>query len=225
MKHSPFDPRKAVTFDLSRGVVHFGVDGEHRAQDTARGGSGASGKGRALIVPAIALVALAQAAGEAATRELGRSLGRELGARVAQRTEGSEQLRGSSIEVVAAALAAEMAVVGLGELSFEGWGKALLAVVYHAPEGAELLVSAVIEGLLSAATGRELRTLPLSPSSRPLAAGDSRASEPPSTGAPTRILIGNVATIERVIGWLGAGVSWGEAITRLHAPREGGAPS
>ncbi|MBI2391828.1 MAG: hypothetical protein HYV09_19715 [Deltaproteobacteria bacterium] len=159
-----------------------------------------------MIVPAAALGVLAAAAGETATRELGRTLGRSLGARVAERLSASGgHVRDASLEAVLEGLAGELAIVGLGALSMERWGRALLVCVSDAPvEGAigDALLAAVIEGMLAAASGRELRTLPVA-----------------REGARLRVLVANVASIERVGEWLGQGLSWGDALVRLHAPR------
>jgi len=194
VEHSPFDPKKAVTFDLPNGQVRLasGADDSHRETDN----------GRAVIVPAAALGVLAAAAGETASRELGRSIGRSLGARVHARLD----VRGGSLDAVVTELATELALVGLGTLSVERWGRALIVCVSDSPLGGatgDALLAAALEGMLSSASGRELRTTPLA-----------------REGAQLRVLVGNVASIERVIGWLAEGVSWGDAITRLHAPRE-----
>ncbi len=187
MKHTPFDPKKAVTFDLPHGEVRTGDAAS--PSDTAR----------ALIVPEGSLAALASAAGETATQELGRSIGRTLGSRVASRMSGAESVRGAGLEEVTAELAAEVAVHGFGELSFERWGKALVAVVHHPPPACGKMIAPLIEGLLSAATGRTLRTLTLTRETDPL-----------------RVLVARGESVDRVAGWLGEGVSWGDAITRLH---------
>jgi hypothetical protein len=82
---------------------------------------------------------------------------------------------------------------------------ALIVTVSNSPvEGpaGDVLLAAVIEGMLGAASGRDVRTLPLSRDQGLL-----------------RVLVANVASIERVVAWIAEGVSWGDAITRLHAPR------
>lgn len=190
MEHSSFDPNKAVTFDLPAGQVRLAAGTDNDA---------------AVIVPAAALSAVATAAGETATRELGRAMGRMLGARVSNRLESPARVRDASLDRVVAELATELAIVGLGTLSLERWGRALVVTVSDSPvEGAagDTLLAAVVEGMLGAASGREVRTLPLARDGRML-----------------RVLVANVASIERVIGWMNDGVSWGDAITRLHAPR------
>ena len=179
-----------VTFDLAHGQVQLGE------------GSHSNDSGRAVIVPADALAKLTQAAGEVATQELGRALGRTLGERVARRLSGTEKVRESAPDLVTTELATELAMVGLGELGFERWGKALLAVVHNAPAGCDRLLTAVLEGALGAATSREVRAMVVA-----------------RQGDEVRLFVGNVASIERVLAWLGEGIGWGDAITRLHGPR------
>jgi hypothetical protein len=192
VEHSSFDPKKAVTFDLSAGQVRLAAGTD---TDTHR----------AVIVPAAALSAVANAAGETATRELGRTIGRALGARVADRLENPAAVREAALDRIVAELAAELAIVGLGTMALERWGRALIVTVTDAPvEGmaGDVLLAAVIEGMLCAASGRNVRTLPVYRS-----------------GNLVRVLVANVASIERVVAWMGEGISWGDAITRLHAPR------
>jgi hypothetical protein len=182
------DPKKAVTFDLANGQVRLGPSEEPEASDTRR----------AVIVPAAAFSALIAAAGEVAARDLGRALGRGIGDRVRTRMS----VREAGVEQVTSELATELALVGLGTLAFERWGRALVAVVGAAPvEGAtgDAFIAATLEGALAAASGRELRTLPLA-----------------RMGNELRVLVANVATIERAHGLIAEGASWGDAITRLH---------
>ncbi len=194
MKHS-FDAKKAITFDLPTGQVRL-TSGTDSATDT----------GRSVIVPADALATIAAVAGDTATRELGRTLGRTLGLRVrsrvgAEESSSEERVRNASIEDVVVELSTELAIAGFGTLGVERWGRALVLLVIGAPPS-DVLLAAIVEGMLSTATGRDLRTTPLA-----------------RDGDRLRVLVGNVASIERVIGWLGEGTSWGDAITRLHAPR------
>jgi hypothetical protein len=199
VKHSSFDAKKAITFDLPTGQVRLasGVSGEVD--------SGAD-IGRSVIVPAEALATIAAVAGETATRELGRALGRSLGLRVRARVghadaDSDQRVRDASIEDVVHELSTELAISGFGTLGLERWGRALVLVVMGAPPS-DVLLAAIVEGMLATATGRDVRTTALA-----------------RDGENLRVLVGNVASIERVIGWLSEGTSWGDAITRLHAPR------
>lgn len=205
MEHSSFDPQKksqmAVTFDLPNGQVRLGAPDDSRAPgevDTAR----------SVIVPADALAAIATAAGDAAASELGRAIGRTLGARVRARL--GDAVRDGSVEAVLTELAAELALVGLGTLAIERWGRALVIRQSGAPfEGSgpcdALLVSA-IEAMVCAASGREVRALRL-------------ASDGEGSGRVLRVLLASAGAIDRVSAWLAEGVTWGDAITRLHAPK------
>jgi hypothetical protein len=183
VEHSSFDPKKAVTFDLPNGQVRL---------------TEASDNERAVIVPAAALATVVAAAGETASRELGRSLGRTLGGRVAGRIGN---VREAKLDDVLGELATELAIVGLGTMAIERWGRALVVAIDRAPIENDPFLAAVVEGMLAAASGRELRTVPLS-----------------REGTRLRVLVGNVASIERVVSWLAEGTAWGEALTRLHDP-------
>jgi hypothetical protein len=179
--------RPGVTFDLAHGQATLGVG------DT----------GRVVVVPAQALVQLANAAGDVATIALGHALGKELGLRASARLSGSAAVRDAAVEPVVRELATELASVGLGTFGFEQWGRALVAIVDDAPEGSDVLLGAVVETMVATATGRELvRTHKLS-----------------RDGARLRLLVANVTSVERVVAWMGEGVAWGDAITRLHSPR------
>ena len=150
---------------------------------------------------------LANAAGDVATIALGHALGKELGNRVCARLSGSPGVREAAAEAVTRELATELATVGLGTFGFEQWGRALVATVDDAPEGGDVLLGAIVESMIAAATGRELlRTHKLS-----------------RDGARLRLLVANVTSIERVVSWMAGGAAWGDAVTRLHAPRGEGA--
>jgi len=69
-----FDPSKAVTFDLTRGLVHV---------------EGAPGPTPGVLVPAEALLALAGAAGAEPAGAFARRLGEAMGRRVAVRLSGA----------------------------------------------------------------------------------------------------------------------------------------
>ena len=177
VEHSSFDPKKAVGFDLANGQVCL------------------SDNERAVIVPAGALSAVLAAAGETAARELGRAMGRTLGGRL-----GS--VRDQPVENVVSLFARELAIVGLGTLSLERWGRALVITVSDAGVENDAFIAALIEGMLASASGRDLRTHPLG-----------------REGSTVRVLVANVAAIERVVTWMADGTSFGDAIVRLHAPR------
>ncbi len=125
-----FDPSKAVTFDLSHGLVHL------------------EGAGARVLVPADALFALAGAAGAEAGAALARSMGEAMGRRVASRLT-TEGVATASVEVVVEHLGGELALAGLGSLGLERWGRAAVLVVDQSPLGAG--GDALLEGVLAAA--------------------------------------------------------------------------
>jgi hypothetical protein len=187
MSPSPFDPTKAVTFDLTRGLVRLD-------DDSAR-----------ILVPASALLSLVKAAGPQAATAFAQALGQPLGARVAARLAGVDSLRASAPETVIDHLGGEMALVGLGSLALERWGRALLLVVDRSPLAQDdfSLLGAVLEGALQGATGRPVHCVLL------------------NGGAQCRFLVTSEAAAIKAREWLQGGVSWGEVLARLHTPAGG----
>ena len=183
MSPTSFDPTKAVTFDLTRGLVRLD-------DDSAR-----------ILVPASALLALLKAAGPQAASAFARSLGEPLGARVAARLSGADALRAAPPETVIDQLGGELALVGLGSLALERWGRALLLVVERSPLAEDAsLVGWLLEGALLGATGRAVHCVLL------------------SGGTQCRFLITGEAAALKAREWLQGGVSWGEVLARLHTP-------
>jgi hypothetical protein len=185
MNHVPFDPSKAVTFDLARGLVQ---------QEGAPSG---------LIVPAAALAALAHAAGPEASQAFARAVGEAIGRRVALRLAAADGVRGAGAAAVVEHLGGELAITGLGSLGLERWGRALVLVIDQSPLGAagDALLESVLAGALAAAAGEV--------SSVTVLARD---------GGRARFLVTSRAGIDKVRAWLNEGVSWGDALVRLHAP-------
>jgi hypothetical protein len=178
---APFDPTHTLKFDLGRGRVS--VD-----NSTLR-----------LVLPADALQKLCESAGEEATRDFGRSLGTEMGRRVANRLPAIQL---ASIEDVVEHLGGEMALMGLGSLSVERWGKALVFVVSDGPFGSagEAFVSAILQGAMQRALSREVTALLLS-----------------REGARARFLATSAQVSSKVEAWLASGVKWGEALAQLQS--------
>lgn len=189
MSPSPFDPTKSVTFDLAKGLVRLDDDSPR------------------LLVPVNALLALTKSVGPAATASFARALGESLGERVARRLAGIDSLRASAPETVIDHLGGEMALVGLGSLSIERWGRALILVVDRSPLAQDdtSLLAGVLEGAIHQATGRAVRCVLL------------------SSGTQCRFLITGEAAASKAREWLSSGVSWGEVLARLHAPNGGAA--
>lgn len=177
-----FDPTRAVVFDL--------VQGQLRDDE---------GVGR-LNVPADALLRLCAAAGSEAARDFGRSLGTELGRRIVRRLGDAAQ--SASTEAWVEHLGGELALVGLGNMRFESWGKALVASIASFPHGAEALIAAVLEGALQRALGRDVVAVPLGASDETL-----------------RLAILHPRAATKVRDWLSTGSSWSQVLERLHDSR------
>jgi hypothetical protein len=173
-----FNPSGSVSFDLVKGRVDCG--GDH------------------VLIAADALMDLCRAAGDEAVSDFGRRLGTALGRRVADRL--GEGVSSVSMEVVLDHLGGELAVMGLGSLGLERWGRALVLTLDGGPFGQQLdkLLGAILEGALQRGFGRECRALKLMRDDRQV-----------------RFLIANPSSASRVSEWLGSGVSYGEALTRL----------
>jgi hypothetical protein len=172
-----FDPKHAVRFDLPHGAVRAGGEGE-----------------RVLLVPTNALDDLVLSAPAAAVEALGRALGSAIGRRAAGRMDPQS----APIDAFVAQLAGEAAIAGIGSLSIERWGRALVVVVEDSPLVGTLLaplVAAALEG----ASGRHVATTLLS--------RDERIA---------RILVASDSGVSRVREWIGSGLAWGDALARLH---------
>ncbi|MCK6591126.1 MAG: hypothetical protein L6Q76_26535 [Polyangiaceae bacterium] len=187
MPEPRFDPSKAVTFDLGNGLVHV------------------EGAPSLLLVPGEALAELCAAAGPEAVAAFGRSIGEPMGQRLASRfaaagVEGA--VGGASLDAVVDHLGGEIAVAGLGSLELERWGHALVLVIDHSPLGAggDALIEALLAAAIETATGKRVRTLAL-------AREATRA----------RFLVAGNAAVEKARAWLAGGMSWGEALAKLHS--------
>lgn len=173
-----FDPTHAVRFDLPRGSVRTRGDDD-----------------RVLLVPAAALDDLVRSASPEAVETLGRVLGAAIGRRAAVRM-GDPQ--GASMDSFVTQLAGEAAIAGVGALSVERWGRALVVVVEDSPLVGTLLAP-IVSSALEAASGRRAWCALLS--------RDDRIA---------RLLVGSEQAIGRVREWIASGVGWSEAVVRLH---------
>lgn len=178
-----FDPSQAVKFDMGRGRIQLG------------------GPAARVLIPSDALLPLLDSAGPEAARDFGRRLGTELGRRAAERFG-----EGASPDSVVEHLGGEAALVGLGSLAFERWGRALLLVITGSPLGAsgDGILAAIYEGALQRGLRRTVSIVPL------MREADS-----------ARLLVASEAAADKVRGWLAAGEDWGAALAKLH----GGASS
>jgi len=154
-----------------------------------------------MVVPTDALLALCQGAPEEAVRDFGRLLGTEAGRAVSSRLGDPQS---APIEAVVEHLGGEIALMGLGSLSLERWGHALVLSFEHAPLYApgDTLLGAVLEGALQRAFGRDVVAAKL-------VRDENRV----------RFLITGRAGADQARGWLASGVTWGEVLTRLSSAR------
>jgi hypothetical protein len=186
MAEGQFDPSRSVRFDLGRGQVEL------------------AGSVSQLLVPVDAVVQLCRGAGDDALRDFGRRLGTEAARRALESLQNIEQ---ASPEAVLEHLGGQLALLGLGSLGIERWGRALIVTFEHSPvsqEGDELLAS-VIEGALQRATSRDLRALSLGRDDRFV-----------------RLLVLNPGAVDRVRGLLADGISWSDVLAKLNQSRSGG---
>lgn len=181
MSFPRFDPTRVLEFDLGRGQVAI---------------QGASAR---VIVPADALEELCRHSEPEAVRNFGRLLGTEAGRRTADALGAG--IRQASLEAVVEHLGGNLALMGFGSLGLERWGHALVFTVDDSPFGSagDALLSAVLEGALQRAAGRDAHVVVL-------AREDSRV----------RLLVVSGGVAEQVRGWIGAGTAWGEVLSRLH---------
>lgn len=172
-----FNPSGSVSFDLVRGRVDVG--GDH------------------VLVPADALVDLCRNAGDDAVVDFGRRLGTAAGRRVAERLGDGAQ---ATLEEVLEHLGGELALLGLGSLGLERWGRALVLTIDGGPFGQQLdrLLGAVLEGSLQRSFGRDCHAVKLVRDDRQV-----------------RFLITSASSANKVNEWLGSGLSYGDALTRL----------
>jgi hypothetical protein len=171
-----FDPTHAVRFDVPRGRVSAG-DGE-----------------QVLLVPLSAFDDIVLSAAPEAVQAFGRGLGASIGKRAGARLGGAEQ---ASMEAFVTQLAGEAAIAGVGVLSLERWGRALVIVVEGSPLSGTLL-GPVVASAIEAASGRRVWTTLLS--------RDEKVA---------RLFVGSERGTARVREWLAAGVPWADAIARL----------
>ncbi len=182
MAQPRFDPSQSVKFDLTRGAVSL------------------EGSASNVVVPQQALLDLCRQAGDEALRDFGRKIGTEAGWRASGRLiDGPTR---ASIPAVVEHLGGNLALLGLGNLKVEQWGKALVFAVGNAPPGdhGAVLLGAVLEGALQRAMSRDLRMVVLDRDDQTV-----------------RLLATSPMTADKVRGWLAAGSSWGDALTKLNA--------
>jgi hypothetical protein len=178
MDSPSFDPTRAVRFDLPNGSVRTGGEGE-----------------RVVLLPTAALDDVLLSAPPEAVEALGRALGTAIGRRAAARMADP---RTAGIDEFVTQLAGEAALVGVGALSVERWGRALIVVVADSPLIGTLLAP-LVASAVEAASGRAVACMLLS--------RDEHAA---------RILVSSTGGASRVREWIAGGMPWGEALVKLH---------
>jgi hypothetical protein len=184
-------------FDASKAVTF----------DLSRGQIQKPGADARLLVSANAVVALCSAAGAAAAAEFARAMGQSMGADIATRFErAGGDVGGAAIDAVIEHLGGELAVAGFGRLSAERWGQALVLVVDHGPatEAGDELLRSLLGAAIAGASKLDLECVRLA-----------------REGDRARFFIAGHRGAEKVRRWLGSGVSWGEALVRLHPAKSG----
>jgi hypothetical protein len=178
MVASSFDPTHAVRFDLPRGSVRTRGDDD-----------------RVLLVPTAALDDLVLSASPEAVDTLGLALGSAIGRRAAVRMVDP---LGASTEQFVAQLAGEAAIAGVGVLSVERWGRALVVLIEDSPLVGTLL-GPIVASAIEAASGRRVWCTLLS--------RDEHVA---------RILVASERAASRTREWIGSGMGWHEAVGKLH---------
>jgi hypothetical protein len=177
MAVSSFDATGAVQFDLSHGAVRAGSEREP-----------------VLLVPCSALDELALTA-PAEAEVLGRALGTAIGKRAASRLSDP---RGASIEAFVTQLAGECAIAGVGVLSVERWGRALVVVIEESSLAGPLLAP-LVSAALEAALGKRV--------SVGLLSRDARVA---------RVLVASEGAVSRALEGIAAGTPWGDVLAKLN---------
>jgi hypothetical protein len=201
-----FDPSRCVTFDVEHGHVELS-DGEAQ-----------------LLVPVSALVSAA--AGGVAGRDLGRAIGAAALARVAKRigaglaktgtmpppSNAWEAVRGAPLEVVVDLLGGELAVIGVGNLRVERWGRALVFVLDPCTigEAGDALLCGALEGALGGVARREVAAAVID-----------------REGAQARVLVGNARAVVAAAEQVRRGAFFTEVVQSLHraSPAGGRGPA
>lgn len=181
MVQAKFDPALALKFDLGRGTLSQ------------------VGGGARVIVPAEVLARLLEGASEEVCHDAGQQLGTDLGRRVAS---GLGDIDGAPPDRVLEFLGGELALMGLGSLGFERWGRALVFSVVDSPlgPGADSFVAGLFDGAMLRLYGKNTSSVCLG-----------------RVGKRVRFLVSGQGAASRVKGWLEDGVHWGEILTRLQS--------
>lgn len=176
-----FDPTRAVVFDWARGQL--------------RDDEGAS----RLNLPASLVLRLLESAGASASRDFAFGLGTELGRRISDRL-GKDAER-APLSAWAEHLGGQLALLGLGDLQLDRWGRALVLRVVGAPSSSENVLTAVFEGVLQRGLGRSAEVV---------------AFTREGNSAEVHYLVLSAASAVRARELREAGSSLGQVIETLH---------
>lgn len=176
-----FDPSHSVKFDLGHGIVQL------------------DGAGPRVLVPPDMLMDLCKHAGDDSLVDFGHKLGTEAALRFLNHL--GVPADSVSVEAFVEHLGGNLALLGLGSLSVERWGKALVFVVDGSPLGprGDALLAAVLEGALQRSLGREPKVVVLH-----------------RDDSIVRLLATGAAGARRAREWLAQGTAWGDVLARLH---------
>ena len=179
-----FNPTNAFHFELARGQITT------------------PGAGPRLLLPADTVSHLLGNLSEEARRDFGHSLGTELGRRAAERLGNVQQ---ASPNEVVDHLGGEWALMGLGSLGLELWGRALVFTVTGSPFGAggDEFIAAVAEGAVGRGMGRHAVVVPI-----------HRDAD------RVRLLASSARAAERARALLAEGRGYGEVLEELNRSAE-----
>lgn len=181
MSEPTFDPAQSLKIDLSRGQL------------TLQGSSGR------ILVPTDGLIDLLAASSPEVISAFGAGMGTDIGRRISERLGSA--IERASVELYLEHLGGELALTGLGALSVERWGRALVLCIEGARDAAaiEALLVALIEAAIQRSLSRDVAVLRLLREAGNL-----------------RLLIAGKHARSQVEGWVNAGVPTSEILTRLH---------
>ena len=174
-----FDPIGAVRFDMTNGST-----------SDSRGVN-------FVLVPAAALEALDRTT-PGALAHLGSEVGRACGARIVAKLGDEAQVRSATLDVIVTHLAGELAIAGLGSVSVEQWGKALVVVLANPTVNSDGFCAGALAGAVSVASGREVCMVPIG-----------------RDGNVARFYIGTQQTMIRCRSLVSSGKTWMEILQAL----------
>jgi len=182
MAEPRFDPARTLSVDLPRGRLTL------------------DGSDARLLVSLSAVDELLESCSADARRAFGLRAGTEIGRRLVERL-GEQLLVGAPVELIVEHLGGELALMGLGSLEVEQWGRALvfgIDQVIGSPRIAGLLAD-ILEGVLQRSLSRDASLVSLGTE-------DGRL----------RLLVVGRQVKPVVDEWLQQGTSYGEVLTRLN---------